>query len=228
MVVNRQKVTISTHASLAGRDSRRRESRRRESHFNPRVPCGTRPEVGIPNSNTEKFQPPRPWRDATMWSAGRARPAPISTHASLAGRDDLSSHALFLLLISTHASLAGRDHRRSHASTDRRYFNPRVPCGTRRAAAQIEDWYMYISTHASLAGRDQRRVAPRERLDGISTHASLAGRDPPPPRKMNNQRGFQPTRPLRDATSRFLAGKRTAGYFNPRVPCGTRQKEQQQ
>ena len=33
---------ISTHAPLAGRDSRRRSRRRLPAHFNPRAPCGAR------------------------------------------------------------------------------------------------------------------------------------------------------------------------------------------
>ena len=34
---------------------------------------------------------------------------------------------------------------------------------------------------------------------------------------------FQPTRPVRGATSASMAQRRTAPSFNPRAPCGARQ-----
>ena len=79
-------------------------------HFNPLVPCGTRPycvRVG--------------WR------------VRISTHASLAGRDALLGALCAQTdAISTHASLAGRDLRvLPRGGAEGCDFNPRVPCGTR-------------------------------------------------------------------------------------------------
>ena len=57
----------------------------------------------------------------------------ISTHASLAGRDEPAEHGFRgHLVISTHASLAGRDNPCSFASSIVSDFNPRVPCGTRQ------------------------------------------------------------------------------------------------
>ena len=145
-------------------------------YFNPRVPCGTRPVAVAPEIAA----------------------AHISTHASLAGRDFYGYLSFGRNGISTHASLAGRDIT----------FDSLRP-------AQV------ISTHASLAGRDHStsRPAPCVR---ISTHASLAGRDellhidpldliyfnPRVPcgtrhidrDQQGNEKAFQPTRPLRDAT----------------------------
>ena len=70
-------------------------------------------------------------RDATINMAVDWRYKPISTHASLAGRDMYESQIKDYIKISTHASLAGRDRREEHGER-----------------------YSTISTHASLAGRD--------------------------------------------------------------------------
>ena len=79
---------ISTHAPLAGRDDPTRRKRRRwKTYFNPRAPCGARPED---ESNALNKQI-------------------ISTHAPLAGRDHFSLTDYEKLEISTHAPLAGRD-----------------------------------------------------------------------------------------------------------------------
>ena len=122
----------------------------------------------------------------------------ISTHASLAGRDLIIPPIAADGEISTHASLAGRDGRRGRDA----------PAGR-------------ISTHASLAGRDHRRPCRKLARD-ISTHASLAGRDLGLVQWTTTSRIFQPTRPLRDAT--YWCNNYTADDydFNPRVPCGTR------
>ena len=100
-----------------------------------------------------------------------------------------------------------------------------------------------ISTHAPLAGRDSMlHLTSRERL--ISTHAPLAGRDQLPSEVRECDDVFQPTRPLRGATSTQLiadsimqisthaplAGRdpcvarfhRHEQDFNPRAPCGAR------
>ena len=100
----------------------------------------------------------------------------ISTHTSLAGRDDHRIHQYFQFVISTHTSLAGRD----------------------IALQRLASW-IGISTHTSLAGRDLNssiqglgdvlflltRPSRDVTVNGsdyctrfhISTHTSLAGRD---------------------------------------------------
>ena len=80
-----------------------------------------------------------------------------------------------------------------------------------------------ISTHAPLAGRDS--IPARATMaTKISTHAPLAGRDPLKLRIITNDIGFQPTRPLRGATSRASSLVKSSLYFNPRAPCGARRK----
>ena len=85
-------------------------------YFNPRAPCGARHAYGL-------------------FTAAMSE---ISTHAPLAGRDNINA---FELVdggsISTHAPLAGRDE---------------------IAHAKLHDYEHMISTHAPLAGRDSKSV----------------------------------------------------------------------
>ena len=78
---------ISIHASHAGRDTTVISTNGQQQYFNPRVPCGTRPD----NEPSE------------------GENADISIHASHAGRDFNGVAALFSYMISIHASHAGRD-----------------------------------------------------------------------------------------------------------------------
>ena len=79
----------------------------------------------------------------------------------------------------------------------RERFNPRAPCGARLG---------YVVVGA---------------VTWISTHAPLAGRDPSGSARRRSG-AFQPTRPLRGATSLIPEVLRIAFYFNPRAPCGAR------
>ena len=85
--------------------------------FNPRAPCGARqPQQNEPRMS-DLFQPTRPLRGATMPSQMEHSPKGISTHAPLAGRDDLVEDMETMEEISTHAPLAGRDVRRLHRAS---------------------------------------------------------------------------------------------------------------
>ena len=83
------------------------------------------------------------------------KPAFISTHTPLAGRDHQRYSVCLNVLISTHTPLAGRDV----------VFN---------AVLQLRR----ISTHTPLAGRDLPAYFLKLRQLYISTHTPLAGRDP--------------------------------------------------
>ena len=123
--------------------------------------------------------------------------------------------------ISTHAPLAGRDRPACRSARSGRNFNPRAPCGARRDDVPSSDLLDGISTHAPLAGRDH--VAARDVVVAhISTHAPLAGRDEAINKANEIANLFQPTRPLRGATTRWRRWWRTSRNFNPRAPCGAR------
>ena len=171
------RVCISTHAPLAGRDPARRRSAASWRYFNPRAPCGARLPLLDALDKLLPFQPTRPLRGATCVEAVlRARVA-ISTHAPLAGRDYQVIYADGAKKISTHAPLAGRDGLRRVIRMQRpKEFQPTRPL---RGATSGMGWRSKskgISTHAPLAGRDLKtpRLADAR---GISTHAPLAGRD---------------------------------------------------
>ena len=102
--------------------------------------------------------------------------------------------------ISTHAPLAGRD---------------------LRPLTLTEQ--LYISTHAPLAGRDIMDWFG-DTFFIISTHAPLAGRDSLPWQPILYELIFQPTRPLRGATSGSYTGNCAILDFNPRAPCGARRR----
>ena len=148
-------------------------------------------------------------------------PQYISTHAPLAGRDELRNFLCqrqrnfnprapcgarlygefslaLVVCISTHAPLAGRDDLDFDCNGYLLDFNPRAPCGARPEAPEATSESTEISTHAPLAGRDKSRQQSRNK-GGISTHAPLAGRD-------LCDKGLE------------QQGK----YFNPRAPCGAR------
>ena len=101
---------ISTHAPLAGRDSRIYAPSQCVRYFNPRAPCGARRLLGWVSSWTSTFRSTRPLRGATI--------APVATSESIE--------------ISTHAPLAGRDDIKVSGAAGKGYFNPRAPCGARR------------------------------------------------------------------------------------------------
>ena len=146
----------------------------------------------------------------------------ISIHAPLAGSDQSPSELPDAQAISIHAPLAGSDATSSKTSNTRPNFNPRSPCGERRAATCWRVMPITISIHAPLAGSDDDGAEtpgavgdfnPRspcgERLlewfDSavpilISIHAPLAGRDDWKGLTARCRFLFQSTLPLRGAT----------------------------
>ena len=78
-------------------------------------------------------------------------------------------------------------------------FNPRLPCGRRRRAAEQAHRRCNVSIHASLAGGD---TPPDIRLAvvAVSIHASLAGGDVRLAVDRGANLSFQSTPPLREAT----------------------------
>ena len=146
-------------------------------YFNPRAPCGARPTGRAKARTISTFQPTRPLRGATDAALRTVSLLAISTHAPLAGRDQMSQVQFQQLQISTHAPLAGRDQLPPRRPTRDRDFNPRAPCGARPRRAWPDQLHVVdISTHAPLAGRDVLSSSFKA-WRGISTHAPLAGRD---------------------------------------------------
>ena len=159
------------------------------------LPVGVRRMLGIISIHA-----PLAGRDLSP--LGHPAAGRISIHAPLAGRDRASALEHGVLVISIHAPLAGRDHksrciairpilfqstRPLRGATSGTfmvflllcYFNPRAPCGARRAKAEIRLPLIYFNPRAPCGARP------------------IAGsaRTIPPI--------FQSTRPLRGATNQF-------------------------
>ena len=139
-------------------------------------------------------------RGATTYNEITCMLLQISIHAPHAGRDRPAGRLPYDHVISIHAPHAGRDGRPSSTTFFGRNFNPRAPCGARR------------------------RTRPRLSLD----------------------RTFQSTRPMRGATAglhhllipwvisihaphagrdcRLRHSAACCINFNPRAPCGARQR----
>ena len=148
---------ISTHAPLAGRDFRGHDR----------------------EADTEKFQPTRPLRGATTLSRDKTTEVHhFNPRAPCGAR-------LCWSCLSASRSLN---------------FNPRAPCGARQFRVFDPLRINRISTHAPLAGRDQMEHSSKGKST-ISTHAPLAGRDSLAYSLFVSSYVFQPTRPLRGATS---------------------------
>ena len=125
------KGTISTHASLAGRDF----------------------EYGRTTECSARFQPTRPLRGATCRTPISSIRIRISTHASLAGRDQTGGELIRINPISTHASLAGRDSNMG-IGYELESISTHASLAGRDSSSAPLAHIAFISTHASLAGRD--------------------------------------------------------------------------
>ena len=104
-------IVISIHAPRVGRDRRRQPRGFLQAHFNPRAPCGARPDCFVPARS----------------------PRAISIHAPRVGRDlGGFGNGIQYNGISIHAPRVGRDQPAPGARPHRRDFNPRAPCGARQ------------------------------------------------------------------------------------------------
>ena len=106
---------ISIHAPHAGSDLINVPILQSRCDFNPRSPCGERLYSAIALAMLEIFQSTLPMRGATIWNFVPILIYKISIHAPHAGSDIFSS------IIPTPFS----------------YFNPRSPCGERRAVVPV-------------------------------------------------------------------------------------------
>ena len=122
--------------------------------FNPRSPCGERPEPKRTTLTKEGFNPRSPCGEryhGPQSDPGRL----VSTHAPLAGSDTAHQSKSAEYSVSTHAPLAVSDARESRSKA-------------------LDST---VSTHAPLAGSDCSTERCRAKPGRVSTHAPLAGSD---------------------------------------------------
>ena len=168
--------------------------------FNPRAPCGARHVGTVAVKTSAEFQSTRPVRGATVPQRRPAKRGAISIHAPRAGRDVVAYNAVyFSLSISIHAPRAGRDGRRRRIKPAAAHFNPRAPCGARRAPERTEVILAKFQSTRPVRGATFGDTI-HAHGGRISIHAPRAGRD------RGGGDGFAD--PALD--------------FNPRAPCGAR------
>ena len=188
---------VSTHAPLAGSDLRHEGIDPAGESFNPRSPCGERPEPKRTTLTKEGFNPRSPCGEryhGPQSDPGRL----VSTHAPLAGSDEGQIAPSQPDLVSTHAPLAGSDRQAPWCTCAGAGFNPRSPCGERRPpAAGVASLPMSFNPRSPCGERP--RVRARTRVS----------------------HGFNPRSPCGERPRRRPCGCGT-GCFNPRSPCGER------
>ena len=103
-------------------------------------------------------------------------------------------------------------------------FNPRTPCGVRRARPPREIISLGISIHAPRVGCDaDANEDPPERV--ISIHAPRVGCDHKTLSGRPTHRLFQSTHPVWGATPWKVHRMYKVLHFNPRTPCGVRRSD---
>ena len=240
-----QSPRVSTHAPLAGSDKFPGRSDKLVKRFQPTLPLRGATKLGTISAISLPFQPTLPLRGATASAWSRPWFYSVSTHAPLAGSDSTTSSASLRWSSFNPRSPCGERrlgcpvHPAGHLR-----FNPRSPCGERLAGNRSHAVAGRVSTHAPLAGSDAvdeplaevlSSFNPRspcgERQDEERTLALTAsGFNPRSPcgERLSNVSAFsaaflfQPTLPLRGATSARSQMQRRSPRFNPRSPCGER------
>ena len=189
---------VSTHAPLAGSDRGFAQVVEGLAVSTHAPLAGSDVPAATSRCHRASFQPTLPLRGATGLPVCLAWGHQFQPTLPLRGATSEERHTCPAADVSTHAPLAGSDH-----------------------AALLDVSGHLVSTHAPLAGSDRGHgvLAPC-RL--VSTHAPLAGSDS----AMANTRffsiSFQPTLPLRGATSPSGSAPTRPSCFNPRSPCGER------
>ena len=144
------------------------------------------------------FQSTRPVWGATALKLQLPAPVHVSIHAPRVGRDPCNEARCLERPVSIHAPRVGRDWSYLEGQESRICFNPRAPCGARRAFASLRYPSRSFQSTRPVWGATahERSVCMTTR---VSIHAPRVGRDPRRATSMDHVR-----------------------CFNPRAPCGAR------
>ena len=160
-----------------GATYRIRPGRPPAAYFNPRSPCGERPQNAELSGLMAKFQSTLPVWGATQDHRRRLNRRNISIHAPRVGSDPLvifiipwftnfnprspcgERHLRDLrqrhyMVISIHAPRVGSDQSYKSSALISTHFNPRSPCGERRLYLAYLVYTVQISIHAPRVGSD--------------------------------------------------------------------------
>ena len=233
---------VSIHALLAECDGRCLGTMSFHGSFNPRTPCGVRPDTGTGTTGRRMFQSTHSLRSATGCLFAIKTSMIVSIHALLAECDPIFRFHVFILTCFNPRTPCGVRRESRVRRLELRGFNPRTPCGVRQEGRQASPggtrfnprtpcgvrplparWNctgsLFQSTHSlrSATGMDVDMSADGE----VSIHALLAECDWNIPAIDLMVGGFNPRTPC--GVRRTLEPRQSgAGSFNPRTPCGVR------
>ena len=104
------------------------------------------------------------------------------------------------------------------------YFNPRAPCGARRAGTPVVLVDRRISIHAPHAGRDIQHLRIRSLHRAFQSTRPMRGATlPPPEADLDAAISIHAPHAGRDAGA--VSTPAGCANFNPRAPCGARQQK---
>ena len=133
---DRQRVlAVSIHALLAESDAYLVPFPESPVGFNPRPPCGERPNSFPAVFQRPGFNPRPPCGERPPLTPGAAMTTTVSIHALLAESDPLLESGALTPNVSIHALLAESDRLTPPLAWMMRCFNPRPPCGERHLKA---------------------------------------------------------------------------------------------
>ena len=147
-------IGISIHAPRVGRDKASSSIAPEVSYFNPRAPCGARPNKCPIKDHPMPFQSTRPVWGATTIVTDLADGISISIHAPRVGRDSALQNLAVALVISIHAPRVGRDKTCIYVGLRDWIFQSTRPVwGATWHRTRFVDGHL-ISIHAPRVGRD--------------------------------------------------------------------------
>ena len=172
------------------------------SNFNPRSPCGERPQTKV-NTDTGasiSIHAPRVGSDGTTGRPDNTTRAHFNPRSPCGERLPIVLKFFFEI-----------------------HFNPRSPCGERlrEAGHNPGQIWRFQSTLPVWGATKHRR--PHDQISIISIHAPRVGSDPRPFACSDQFPDFNPRSPCGERPFPFPPVS-FASYFNPRSPCGERQQ----
>ena len=165
-------------------------------YFNPRAPCGARPESTVScGSGLANFNPRAPC------GARQRRRVLLPVHFD----------------ISTHALLAGRDRSSTTLTTARTDFNPRAPCGARPLEAATNTTTTGFQSTRPLRGATSNPLQPEAAHSYFNPRAPCGARQQ---KCTNHYAHFCDNRQISDVFAQNAACQGILLLFDAGKPCG--------
>ena len=189
----------------------------RTGYFNPRSPCGERPQLPELRPASSLFQSTLP-----VWGATRC----ITVHCSnfrfqstlpVWGATEAPDVMPYYPEISIHAPRVGSDYQRAKQRPRRKDFNPRSPCGERLPTGKSGSNCTYFNPR-SPCGERLTRAPSRWSWMMISIHAPRVGSDAWWLSRDTWALSFQSTLPVWGATLRTITRTQKSTLFQSTLP----------